>query len=223
MKKILYIYIVLFSSFCFSQNIFLTEAKDINKNSDKFFYALAEEPQSDAQYLGKIEVSGFSTNDVAVFSEIYKKAKTIGGNAYYIKPTEKIEGATEFNPNHYTLNIYYIEQTKFKKKENLVYLINPDKELLVRINNRKIKLPSRTYIEYDISKEPITDISVGKFLGARIKLQSKSNHPEQYFQISGKKIKANSEASPGIHYKTGDIIGLEKSYAQFLISIYKKY
>ena len=36
MKKILYIYIVLYSSFCFSQNIFLTEAKEIHANNDKF-------------------------------------------------------------------------------------------------------------------------------------------------------------------------------------------
>ena len=57
MKKILYIYIVLYSSFCFSQNIFLTEAKEIHANNDKFLYALTEEPKTDAQYLGKIEVS----------------------------------------------------------------------------------------------------------------------------------------------------------------------
>ena len=64
MKKILYIYIVLYSSFCFSQNIFLTEAKEIHANSDKFLYALKEEPKTDAQYLGKIEVSGFSASSL---------------------------------------------------------------------------------------------------------------------------------------------------------------
>ena len=60
-------------------------------------------------------------------------------------------------------------------------------------------------------------------IGARIKLQAKNNQPEQYFQISGKKISTNSPASPGINYKTGDIIALEKSFAQFLLTIYQRF
>jgi hypothetical protein len=43
-----------------------------------------------------------------------------------------------------------------------------------------------------LSRDNITDISVGKFLGSRIKLQSKDGQAEQYFQISGKK-------SPQVH------------------------
>lgn len=222
MKKILYIYIVLYSSFCFSQNIFLTEAKEIHANNDKFLYALTEEPKTEAHYLGKIEVSGFSNDDAAVFSEIYKKAKSIGANSYYMKPAENIEGNSTFNPHHYILYIYYKEKQTIPQKENTVYLINPEKEIEVRINNKKIKLPQRSFLQLDLSQREITDISVGKFLGARIKLQAKNNQPEQYFQISGKKISANSPASPGINYKTGDIIALEKSFAQFLLTIYEK-
>jgi hypothetical protein len=45
MKKILYIYIVLYSSFCFSQNIFLTEAKEIHANNDKFFMLSRKNPK----------------------------------------------------------------------------------------------------------------------------------------------------------------------------------
>ena len=146
MKKILYIYIVLYSSFCFSQNIFLTEAKEIHVNNDKFLYALKEEPKTDAQYLGKIEVSGFSNDDAAVFSEIYKKAKSIGGNSYFMKPAENIEGNSTFNPHHYILYIYYKEKQTIPQKENTVYLINPEKEIEVRINNKKVKLPQRSFL-----------------------------------------------------------------------------
>ena len=89
------------------------------------------------------------------------------------------------------------------------------------MNNKKIKLPARSYIKYDLSRDNITDISVGKFLGSRIKLQSKDGQAEQYFQISGKKISASSPSNPGINFKTGDFIRLEKSYAQFLISLYQ--
>jgi hypothetical protein len=40
-----------------------------------------------------------------------------------------------------------------------------------------------------LSRDNITDISVGKFLGSRIKLQSKDGQAEQYFQISGKNLR----------------------------------
>ena len=116
--------------------------------------------------------------------------------------------------------LYYTEQKKIAKEENIIYIINPSKEIQIRINDDKLKLTPRSFIKYNISKTEITDVSVGKFLGSRIKFQSKEGQPEQYFQISGKKISANSENSPGIKYKTGDIIKLEKSYAQFLINIY---
>ena len=43
-----------------------------------------------------------------------------------------------------------------------------------------------------------------------------------FASISGKKISANSPASPEINYKTGDIIALEKSFAEFLLTIYEK-
>ena len=44
-----------------------------------------------------------------------------------------------------------------------------------------------------------------------------------FASISGKKISANSPVSPGINYKAGDIIALEKSFAQFLLTIYEKF
>ena len=43
-----------------------------------------------------------------------------------------------------------------------------------------------------------------------------------FASISGNKISTNSPASPGINYKTGDIMALEKSFAEFLLTIYEK-
>lgn len=223
MRKFLYIYILLYSSFCFSQTVYLTEAKSIGNNKDKFLYALQKEPDSTvAHYLGKIEVSDFSNNDVAVFGEIYKKAKSVSANCYYPKFPESIDGKTQFNPNHYTLYIYDADASKIQKNENTVYLINPNKDVDVRINDKKVKLLTRSYIKIDLSNNDITDVSVGKFLGSRIKLQGKEGQQEQYFQIFGKKVSANSPSNPGINFKTGDIVGLEKSFANFLITIYKE-
>lgn len=221
-KKISHLYIILFSGFCFSQNIFLTEIKATNDNKDKFLYALQKWPDSTAQYLGKIEVSGYSTYDVEIFSEIYKKAKSIGSNTYILRTPENIDGVSTFNPSHYEIYLYYIEAAKIPKEENCVYLISSDNEIQIRINNQYKKLEPRSYIKYNLIEKNITDISVGKFLGSRIKLQYKEGQPDQYFQISGKKITANSPANPGISFKTGDFIKLEKSYALFLLSIYKE-
>lgn len=222
MKKLIYLYILLYSGICFSQNIFLTEVKATNANKDKFLFALQKQPDSTAQYLGKIEVSGYSSNDVEVFSEIYKKAKSIGGNTYVLQSPEAIDGTIAFNPFHYFVYLYYTEAAKIPKQENIIYIINPGKEVELRLNNQKLNLPPRAYLQYDISKDEITDIAAGKLLGSRIKFQAKVGQPEQYFQISGNKISANTPVFPGINFKTGDIIKLEKSFALFLISIYQK-
>lgn len=222
MKKLQYLILFIWSSFVFSQDIFLTEVKATHENTDKFLYSLSKEPTEENQYLGKIEVSGYSIKDEEVFSQIYKKAKSIGSNTYTIKSPENIDETTNFNPSHYYIYLYYTGSNKIPSENNIIYIVNPYKEIHLRINNTKFNLNSRSYIKYDISKTEITDISVGKFLGSRIKFQSKEKQPEQYFQISGKKITANSENFPGINYKTGDIIKLEKSYAQFLINIYTK-
>ena len=222
MKKLLYIILFFCSTIAFAQNIFLTEVKATHNNTDKFLYQINGEPTSENQYLGKIEVSGFSNNDQEVYAEVYKKAKSVGGNTFIINSPEQVDGTQDFNPAHYYIYIYYTEAGKIAKEQNTIYIINPNKEVQLRVNNNKQKLLPRTYIKYDISKTEITDISVGTILGSRIKFQYKDGQPEQYFQISGKKVKANPEDNPGINFKTGDIIKLEKSYAQFLINIYQK-
>mgnify|MGYP003601547438 FL=1 len=222
MKNIHYILLFFCSTFAFAQNIFLTEVKATHNNTDKFLYQISNEPTSENQYLGKIEISGYSEKDEEVFAEVYKKAKSVGGNTFIIKSPEQVDGTQVFNPAHYYIYVYYTEADKIAKEQNLIYIINPNKEVQLRINNTKQKLLPRTYIKYDISKTEITDISVGTILGSRIKFQPKEGQPEQYFQLSGKKVKANPEDNPGINFKTGDIIKLEKSYAQFLINIYQR-
>lgn len=223
MKKILYLLLFLCGNFYFSQMVTFTEVKRLGNNNDKFLYALKKEPDSaSARYLAQIEVSGFSADDESVFMELYKKAKSVSGNYYYIKQPENMTGKLQFIPSHYTLYIYDVESSKMENEENTVYLINSGKEIEVKIDSRKIKLPERSYIKYDLSVDDVVNISVGKFLGSRIKLQSKSGQPEQYFQVSGKKISTNSSSVPGINFKTGDVVGVEKSFAGFLISVYQE-
>ena len=134
MKNIHYILLFFCSTFAFAQNIFLTEVKATHNNTDKFLYQISNEPTSENQYLGKIEVSGYSDKDEEVFAEVYKKAKSIGGNTFSIKSPEQVDGTQVFNPAHYYIYVYYTEADKIAKEQNLIYIINPNKEVQLRIN-----------------------------------------------------------------------------------------
>lgn len=219
--KALSLALICFTTIIKAQTIFLTEVKTTHANRDKFLYAVEHTELSHAIYLGKIEVSGYSAEDEVIFNEIYKKAKSIGANAYYISGVEGIDGLQKFTPAHYFLHLYYATANTLPKEENWVYLINSGKEKTIRINQEKITLPYRSYTKYNLNLKNQTEVSIGNFLGSRMKLQQKEGQTEQYFQLSGNKISTN-HSEPGIKFKTGDFIRLEKSYAQFLIKIYQK-
>ena len=127
MKKILYIYIVLYSSFVSLRIFSLQKPKKFMLIMINFLCSQGR-TQNRCSIFRKIEVSGFSNDDAAVFSEIYKKAKSIGGNSYFMKPIENIEGNSTLIPHHYILYIYYKEKQTIPQKENTVYLINPEKK-----------------------------------------------------------------------------------------------
>lgn len=219
--KALSLALIFFTTIIKAQNIFLTEVKTTHANRDKFLYAAEQTELSQAVYLGKIEVSGYSAEDEVIFNEIYKKAKLIGANAYYISGAEGIEGPRKFTPSHYFLHLYYASSNTFPKEDNWVYFINSGKDKTIRINQEKVTLPYRSYIKYNLNLKNQTEVAVGNFLGSRMKLQPKDGQSEQYFQLSGNKI-STDHSNPGIKFKTGDFIRLEKSYAQFLIKIYQK-
>jgi hypothetical protein len=51
---------------------------------------------------------------------------------------------------------------------------------------------------------------------------AKGREDTLYFQISSVKVKPDTSGVGGLNLKSGDIIGLEKSYAEFLSLIYKE-
>ncbi|WP_238554960.1 hypothetical protein [Chryseobacterium sp. P1-3] len=61
-----------------------------------------------------------------------------------------------------------------------------------------------------------------KLLGSTVKIQPKTNEDNSYFQISSLKVKSDTSGYGGLNLKSGDIVGLEKSYAEFLSVIYKE-
>lgn len=224
MKEKLFFIIFMSSVLMSAQNVIFNKIVKSSDNKDKVFYKIDSATAKNSQYLGELEVQGYSPDDVHTFELVYKKAKEIGANAFVYKPFEKVDGETEdFNPSNYKLNLYYLPTNQFSKENNVVYLINTsDKTQKISYNNDIIEFFPKTYIKKNLQIGEIYSISTRKIFGSGIKLAAKENQPGQYFQISSARIKANPYGTAGVNFKTGDIIMLEKSYADFLITIYKQ-
>ena len=221
MKKSILLFLVILSQLVFAQNVILNKVEKTHSNSDKFFYKINSETVS-AEYLGELEVQGFSDDDVNVFGMVYKKAKEIGANAFSWKPFESIDGTTQtFDPNHYKLNLYYLPQTDFRKEDNVIYLISsPYKKQTISIDNKNIVFEPRTFRKLKL-ENGVTTISTRKLLGSSIKISAQENQPVQYFQLSAFSVNNNPYGNAGINLKSGDITKLEQSYGQFLTTIYE--
>ncbi|ANF51024.1 hypothetical protein A0O34_11070 [Chryseobacterium glaciei] len=223
MKNLGIIIFVFFVQFFSAQNVYLTKVEKTYENTDKFLYRIDEEAKQ-AELLGEVEVQGFSKDDAEVFSLIYKKAKEIGANAFSLKPFENIDGTSQtFNPSNYKLALYYISKEKFLNQKGNIYLFaSSDKDQKISINKKDYTLSPRSYTIVKTVPGEVYAISTKKLLGSTIKLQPKAEEENQYFQISATKIKSDQTGVGGLNLKSGDIIGLEKSYAEFLSTIYNK-
>lgn len=224
MKKFLFLNLIVLSTFFFAQNVALTKVVKSHVNEDKIFYKINPERTS-AEYLGEVEIQGFSNDDAQVFGMIYKQAKEIGANAFAFLPFEEVDGAlSKFDPVHYKLSLYYLPSSDFPKEENTVYFISsPFKKQTISINKENITFEPRTFTELKLAAGEVYTISTRKLLGSSIKIAGQENQPVQYFQLSGASVNSNADGNPGINFKSGDIMRLEQSYAQFLTTIYQKF
>ncbi len=223
MKKYFSIAFLLVVFYVNAQNVIFNKVEKTHESTDKFLYKI-NEVNSEAMYLGEVEVQGFSNDDAEVFGKIYKKAKEIGANAYKYKQIESIDSSVQkFDPHQYKISLYYLPQEKFSSENNYVYLFSSsDKAQTISINDKKVVFQPRTYRVIQMKDGENYQISTRKLLGSSIKLAGKKEQPVQYFQISSFKIKTGNEADAGLNLKSGDINGLEKSYAQFLSMIYQR-
>ena len=213
---------ILVGHFFMAQNVILNKVEKTHSNMDKFLYKINPEAVN-AEYLGEIEVQGFSDDDVKVFGMVYKKAKEIGANAFSYRPFESVEGGIQkFDSAHYRLNLYYVSPDQFPKEDNIIYLLaSPYKKQTVAINNDKITFEPRTYTKIQLIPGEIYTVSTRKLLGSSVKLGAKEKQPMQFFQFSAFSVNSNPYGTAGINLKSGDITRLEQSYAQFLTTIYQ--
>lgn len=221
MKNAINIFALLLMNFALSQNVTLNKVEKTGNNKDKFFYKIIPDSLS-SEYLGEIEVRGFSSDDTGVFDLIYKKAKSIGANAFAFKPFNSIDGiSAEFDPSHYLLSLFEVKKDKFTDDSNKLYVISSSsKSQKISINNKMIELPTRSFTLQKLYPGKIYTVSTRKFLGSSVKVISTKYENGQYFQISAFKINSNNFGEAGINIKSGDILKLEKSYGDFLTTIY---
>lgn len=224
MKNLFIISFIALIQIVSAQNVFLTKVEKVHDNTDRTLFKINDEIK-EASYLGEIEVQGFSKDDVAVFSSIYKKAKEIGANAFSLKPFENIDGSTQsFNPSNYRLNLYFITRDKLLNQTGNIYLFaSSDKEQKISINKKDLILSPRSFFVLKPKEGEVYVISTKKLLGSTIKLKPTSSDGNQYFQLSSTKIKSDDSGRGGLNLKSGDIVGLEKSYAEFLSIIYNEH
>ena len=213
---------ILVGHFFMAQNVILNKVEKTHSNMDKFLYKINPEAVN-AEYLGEIEVQGFSDDDVKVFGMVYKKAKEIGANAFSYRPFESVEGGIQkFDSAHYRLNLYYVSPDQFPREDNIIYLIaSPYKKQTIAINNDKLSFEPRTYTKIQLTPGEIYTVSTRKLLGSSVKLGAQENQPVQFFQFSAFSVNSNPYGNAGINLKSGDITRLEQSYAQFLTTIYQ--
>lgn len=224
MKNLAIVILVFFTQLLSAQNVYLTKVEKTNDNTDKFLYKIDEEIK-EAQYLGEVEVQGFSKDDALTFSLIYKKAKEIGANTFSLKPFENIDGTPQdFNPSNYKLSLYYLPKEKLTSQSGYLYLFaSSDKDQKININRKDYTLSPRSYLIIDTVPGEVYTISTKKLLGSTIKLQPKAGQSSQYFQISSLKVKSDDSGTGGLNLKSGDIVGLETSYGEFLRTIYQEF
>ncbi len=206
----------------FAQNVVLNKVVKTHSNDDKVLYKINPDSVS-SEYLGEIEVQGFSDDDAKVFGMVYKKAKEIGANAFSYQPFETIdETVPQFDSAHHKLSLYYVVPNGFPKEDNVVYLISsPYKKQTIGINKKNIVFEPRTYRKLKLLPGEIYTVSTKKLLGSSIKVSAQENQPVQFFQFSAFSVNSNPYGTAGINLKSGDITKLEQSYAQFLTTIYQ--
>ncbi|WP_426476252.1 hypothetical protein ACP3T3_12880 [Chryseobacterium sp. CBSDS_008] len=223
MKNIAILFSVLCIQLWSAQNVYMTRVEKTNDNSDKFFFR-KEDTTSDAVYLGEVEVQGFSKDDALVFSLVYKKAKEIGANTFELRPFENVDGSAQsFNAANYKIALYYTPKEKLAARHGEMYIFaSSEKDQKISINRKDYTISPRSFFKLKVVPGEIYTISTRKLLGSTIKVQPKANDDNLYFQVSSLKVKSDNSGVGGLNLKSGDIIGLEKSYAEFLSVIYKE-
>ncbi len=207
----------------FSQQVALDKVEKIHPNQDRFLYKVSLDNMNKV-FLGIVSIRGNFIDDPAVFSAVYHKAKEIGANSFLFKPYVNVDGSLQsLDPFNYQLALYYTPADKIDDYTNWVYFLNSSgKSKKISINGGVVSIPARSFFRVKLEDGKIYSASTRSFLGSGLKLSAHQKQPEQFFLVSGAKVKANPYGSAGINFKTGDFVVAERSYGDFLSVVYSE-
>lgn len=223
MKKVLIFLLISIFNFGWAQNVIFNKVIKTHTNKDKFFYKIDSE-RNQAEYLAEIEIQGYSENDVEMFSKIYAKAKEVGANSFAYEPFYDIDGTKrDFDSWNYKMKLYYVNENMLESEENIIYVFSPStKQTKVGFNNETIVMDPRSYFKKPLTIGETYEIYSKKLLGSSVKFSINDNQDVQHLMINPLDVKENKNNQGGIIINNGDIVVLEKSFAQFLSVIYKE-
>lgn len=218
MKNLIFILALSTANYSHAQSVTFSHVEKSVENKDKTLYNI-NSYATDAVYLGEIDVMGSTQDYPKMFNLVYQKAKEIGANSFALGRTETIEGGKRpFNPQHYYLKLYHADADKISQQSNQLYLLNiSNKELKIDVNNSTVKLKPLSYISQKLTAGEVLSVSTRQLFGSNVSFTGSEHQSVQYFQIVGPRVRANHESNGGINFKTGDIVKLERSYAEFLL------
>lgn len=218
MYRLLFLYVFTLSFFK-GQWVTLSKVEKISDVKDKALYTINSQ-EMQAEYLGEIHVEGVFYDEAQLFAKVYKKAKSIGANAMDLKKKENIDGSSiPMEISDYRINLYAVKNKP--RHDNYVYIFSSSKKRQkLKIDGKRYELLPRTYIRKKINANSENTIASGGFLGTKIKLSPKAHQPVQYFMVEPLGLRADRGGKGTLNLKSGDIIGLEESYANFLLLLY---
>ncbi len=221
MRKLICLSALIATHWAFGQNVIWNEVVKSREGTERELYRINPEI-SKAEYLGEVEVQGFSADDAKVFGLIYKKAKEIGANSFSFRPFESVDGKKQkFDPWNYRISLYYMPSAEIPEEKGLLYIYAPPaQDQSVSLNNDKIKFKERTYTVRKLADGETYSLSTRKLLGSSVKLKADVNQPAQYLQLQAFQVQSAPYGEAGINLKSGDIIRLERSFADLLSVIY---
>lgn len=223
MKNILITASLLISGLWSAQQVTWNEVAGTHNNSDKFLYRITE--TTGATYLGEVEVQGFTTDDAAVFGKVYEKAREVGANVFFYQPFQSIdESESAFDPAHYKLRLYYLSPERLPKDENTLYIYaSPARGQKISFNKEEVYFEPRTFTKRKLMNGDEYILSTRKLLGSSVRFSVLPDSSPQFFQLHGFHLKSSPYGAAGINLKSGDIIRLERSFADFLSVIYREF
>ncbi len=201
----------------------------VKKKKQKSFLFISRDVSVDTlTYVATISCnSNKKSNLPTLFKKLRKKGNKLGANAYRISSIE--DDSSEINV---TLDIYAVSRNQrntikaFYPSDKIYLFGHPtrsSKSIKCKINKIKSYIKPFHYVELDHNENSETSISIGGFLGSKIRFNGNEKKDIFYLTLSKGGLEPGIHlGQPTIHFNNGDINVVNENLALFQIQIMKR-